>query len=175
MFERNRIDNAEMTTVNVEATLADGCLMRGRIATPPGRGLAEALNGPGPFVDFETFDGERMFLAKSALQSVKPMRVPRAIDPRTRVRDLDGFDPRGILGVPPNAPWDEVRSAYHGLAKMYHPDRYANAELPPEVCDYLAAMARRVNAAYAALEPQQQAVRRVVHHNAEAVYTSPPR
>ena len=131
MFERNRIDNVELTAVSVEATLADGCLMRGRIATPPGRGLAEALNGPGSFIEFEAFDGDRIFLAKSALQAVKPLQVPRAADPRQRIRDLDGFDPRGVLGVSADAPWDEVRGAYYALAKTYHPDRYASAECRP--------------------------------------------
>ncbi len=47
---------------------------------------------------------------------------------------------------------DEVRQAYLRLAKAYHPDRYASVELPEEVRDYLSAMARRVNAAHAALE-----------------------
>ena len=42
--------------------------------------------------------------------------------------------------------------SYFALAKAYHPDRYATAELPEEVRDYLAAMARRINAAHAALE-----------------------
>ena len=57
------------------------------------------------------------------------------------------------------------------LAKAYHPDRYATAELPAEVRDYLAAMARRINAAHAALEVplKKQAVRQ------EPVFTSPGR
>ena len=41
-----------------------------------------------------------------------------------------------------------MREAYLKLAKVYHPDRYAAAELPAEVREYLSAMARRVNAAY---------------------------
>jgi hypothetical protein len=57
------------------------------------------------------------------------------------------------------------------MAKAYHPDRYATAELPQEVSDYLAAMARRINAAHAALETpiKRQAAR------PEPVFTSPGR
>jgi DnaJ domain len=51
---------------------------------------------------------------------------------------------------------DEIREAYVALAKAYHPDRYANVVLPPEVADYMAAMARRINAAHAALEAPEK-------------------
>ena len=39
---------------------------------------------------------------------------------------------------------DEIRQAYFAQAKVYHPDRYATAELPTEVIEYLFAMARRI-------------------------------
>jgi curved DNA-binding protein CbpA len=66
---------------------------------------------------------------------------------------------------------EEARQAYFRLAKDYHPDRYATVELPKEVRDYLAAMARRINAAHAALETpiKRQAAR------PEPVFTSPGR
>ncbi len=37
-----------------------------------------------------------------------------------------------MLGVPQNASPEQIRKAYVTLAKTYHPDRYATAELPPE-------------------------------------------
>ena len=92
-----------------------------------------------------------------------------------RVRDLDGFDPQSILGVPSNASFDDIRAAWHRLAKIYHPDRYSNAELPGEVREYLASMARRVNAAYAALEAPQLAVKRSSAARAAPIYTSSTR
>ena len=45
----------------------------------------------------------------------------------------------------------EMREAYHRLVKQYHPDKFANADLPREVKEYLNAMSRRINAAYTAL------------------------
>ena len=53
-------------------------------------------------------------------------------------------------------PASEIREAYFALAKVYHPDRYATAELPTEVIEYLFAMARRINAAHAALNVEQK-------------------
>ena len=50
---------------------------------------------------------------------------------------------------------EEIREPYVRLAKSYHPDRYATVALPPEVSNYLAAMARRIDAAHAALEVPQ--------------------
>lgn len=170
MFERNRIDNVEMTSVVIEVGLDDGRTLAGKCAIPPGRHLFDVLNGNAAFIDFEPFDGERAFIAKSSLRTVRLLQVPRGVDLPTRLRDLDGFDPRGVLGVATAATWDEIRAAYLALTKKYHPDRYSSAELPQEVRDYLAAMARRVNAAYAALETTQQSVKRVARTQAEAVY-----
>ena len=83
-------------------------------------------------------------------------------------RGLDGFDPFAVLGVAPGATREEIRQAYFAQAKVYHPDRYATAELPTEVIEYLFAMARRINAAHAALklEQKKQAARQ------EPVFTS---
>lgn len=160
MFERNRIDNVpEPTAVPVEVVLADGTLAKGKLLVSGGKTLSDALNGAAAFVEFEPYGGERTFLAKAQLASVKLVGVPKAANLSARTREGDSFNPHAILGVAPTAGWEEVRQAYHRLAKSYHPDRYASAELPSEVQDYLAAMARRVNAAYAALEQPRQGAR----------------
>jgi curved DNA-binding protein CbpA len=49
-----------------------------------------------------------------------------------------------------------VREAYLKLAKLYHPDRYATADLPKEVRDYLAVMVRRINAAHDTVQTRLQ-------------------
>ena len=175
MFERNRIDNADQGTLAVVLTMADGRDIGGKLAIAAGRTLFEALNGSAMFLDFEAFDGERTYVAKTSVSGVKQIKVPRAPSLQQRLRDLDGFDPHVILGTTADMTWDEVRRAYHVLAKVYHPDRYSTAELPDEVQSYLAAMARRINSAYAALE----AVHALRKHSAalrqQPVYTSPAR
>ena len=137
--------------------------------------MADVLNGSGGFIEFEPYGGERSFIAKSQIFSLKLVGVPRAGNLQQRVRNMDDFDPHQVLGVPYGTPWDEVRQAFVQRSKVYHPDRYANAALPEEVKDYLAAMARRINAAYAALEIPHQATKTAAAQRAEPIYTSQPR
>jgi DnaJ-like protein len=155
MFERGTGDRTE-GPVTVEISLEDGQKLQGKLVVPPGRTLTEVLNGSLAFVEFLPIDGERIFIAKTGLLCVKPLAVPSAPKLKTGNGDAGGFDPSAILGVAPGASREEVREAYLHLAKMYHPDRYAAAELPPEVREYLAAMARRINAAYDALHTTAQ-------------------
>ena len=176
MFERNKIDNSlQQAAVPAEVTLDDGRLVKGKFLIATSRSIFEVLNGEGHFLEFETYDGERTLIARSMLKSIKIIPVPSGSNLKSRVRDSDNFDPHMILGVPTDAPWDEIRSAYLKLSKTYHPDRYATVELPYEVRDYLSAMSRRVNAAYAALEVPMQAAKRAVIEKAKPVYTSPQR
>lgn len=172
MFERNRIDTAEMKAVGVELTLTDGDVLKGRIAVPAGRGLHDALNGSAQFFEFETYDGQRSFLSKSAIRDVRMLAGERRPELGQRLRDADGFDPLTILGLKAGATWEEIRQAYHRLSKTYHPDRYATAELPAEVAEYLAAMARRLNAAFAALEAPAQRARQLAAQRSAPIYTS---
>ena len=155
MFERGKGDRAE-GPVAVEISLEDGQKLQGKLVVPPGRVLTELLNGSSAFVEFQPVDGERMFIAKTALQCVKPLNLQPVPNLKAGNGDAAGFDPSAVLGVAHGASREEVREAYLHLAKMYHPDRYAAAELPPEVREYLAAMARRVNAAYDALHGTHQ-------------------
>jgi hypothetical protein len=153
MFERHTFE-PETVAINIILQTTDNARLTGRIVVPRNRGLGEVMNGPNPFVDFETADGDRLLLAKAAIKSVRSLHAGRPVDLQQRIKDAAGFDPRAILGVAPTATRGEVRQAYLTLAKIYHPDRYASAELPDEVREYLSAMARRINAAYAVLQPQ---------------------
>jgi DnaJ domain len=176
MFERNKIDNSmQQAAVPAEVTLDDGRLVKGKFLITASRSIFEVLNGEGHFLEFETYDGERTLIARSMLKSVKIVSVPSGSNLKSRVRDGDNFEPHMILGVASDAPWDEIRAAYVKLSKAYHPDRYATADLPHEVRDYLSAMSRRVNAAYAALEVPMQAAKRAVIEKAKPIFTSSQR
>ncbi len=172
MFERNKIDNVDHSAVPVEITTDDGEVQKGRLLVPMGRNVFELLNGAVAFVEFEPYGGERFLIAKAALRNVKLINVPRAGNLQSRLRDHDGFDPHLVLGVKSTATHDEAKAAWHGLSKTYHPDRFHGVELPAEVRDYLAAMARRVNMAYAALEVPHQVQKRAALSRAEPIYTS---
>ncbi|MDX2154957.1 MAG: J domain-containing protein [Hyphomicrobiaceae bacterium] len=175
MFERNKVDNIEHNGVPVEITTDCGDVLSGRLLMPVGRGLVEALNSPGAFLEFEAWGGERTFIAKASMRNVRLVQAPRPQSLKGRLEAADGFDPHTILGVRAGSGLDDVKAAWHRLSKAYHPDRYASAELPIEVLDYLSAMARRINAAYAALEGPLLTSRRMAALRQPPVYESRPR
>jgi hypothetical protein len=144
----NRGGQQQQGPASVEIVLEDGHELQGTVLVPPGRTLAELLNGSTSFIEFQPLDGERMFVAKAALHAVKPLNVPAKPDLWAGPTEGSSFDPYAVLGLKQSASREEVRDAYLALAKIYHPDRYATAELPSEVREYLSVMARRINAAY---------------------------
>jgi hypothetical protein len=153
MFERNRIDNVpEANAVPVEIAMTDGAVVKGKLFVAVGKTAADILNGGSAFIEFEPYGGERSYLAKALLASVRLVGMPKPPSLAARLRDVEGFDPYAVLGVAAGCDREEMRRAYLVLAKCYHPDRYATAELPEEVRTYLADMARRINAAYQALD-----------------------
>lgn len=170
MFERNK-SQIEQGALSVEILVEDGIKVSGRLIVPAGRALFDVLNGQQDFLEFEPFDGERRFIAKSAVKAVKMLAGAGVASLGQRVRDLDGFDPYTILGVVKGSAADEVRTAYLAKARQYHPDRYSTVELPAEVATYLEGMSRRVNAAYEALEPMMMAEKLRTQH-AEPIYVS---
>ena len=172
MFDRNRPEVQEQAAVAVEIILDDGAIVAGKLVIPASRSAFDVLNGPAVFLEFEPYEGERRFIAKSALKAVKLLANAKPLNLAQKLRDLDGFDPHAILGVKAGADWDNVRAAYVGMAKTYHPDRFANADLPTEVSAYLAGMARRLNTAYAALETVHQSRKMATELRQEAVYVS---
>ncbi len=176
MFERNKIDNAgQLMTVPAELTLDDGEVLKGRFLISANRNIYEVLNADTHFFDFETYAGERALIARSTIKAVRIVPVANANHLKGRLRENEVFDPYAILGVGQGTAWEDVRAAYVTLSKLYHPDRFANVDLPGEVSDYLSAMARRVNAAYAALEAPVQAAKRAAIAKSAPVFTSPMR
>ena len=172
MFERNRADTQEPVSVAVKVVFDDGNEMAGKLLIPASRSVFDVLQGPSLFLEFEPFEGERRYVAKSSMKTVTLLAGTRPKNLAQKARDMDGFDPHALLGVKPDAAWDDVRTAYLGLAKTYHPDRFASAELPTEVAGYMSAMSRRVNAAYAALELARQVQRAPAARMQDAVYVS---
>lgn len=176
MFERNRVDNmtqGQQAALPVEITLDDGSLLRGRFLVSANRPVHEILNGPTLFLEFQPYGGESSLIAKSTIRAIKLVNAPNAHQLKSGARPGEAFDPHQILGVTPDATADEIRRAYHELAKIYHPDRYATAMLPDEVREYLAATVRRINLAFQALDRSRIEASHRATARSEAVYTSP--
>jgi DnaJ-domain-containing protein 1 len=139
------------TSVTVTITLSTGVQMRGTVFHSKTRTLQDELNKTETFIEFEPMEGQKMFLARSAIAAIKEFNVPR-VDQMSRRKDvLEQFDPYEVLGLKRGADHAQIRSAYVTLAKIYHPDRFLRADLPPEVAEYLSAVATRVNLAYSEL------------------------
>jgi DnaJ domain len=170
MFERKA--DVQESAVAVEISFDDTRVVKGKCPVPLQKTLTDVLNNAQPFIEFEPYGGERQFVLKTSLKAVKPIGVGRAVSLQSKLRDAEGFDPHAILGVSGSANWDAIKSAYHARAKVYHPDRYNTAELPPEVREYLASMSRRVNAAFAALEEPHRETKVATANRAKPIYTS---
>jgi len=180
MYERNPVDNnarCNQIATPAELALDDGRILKGRFHITSTRPIFEVLNGSNLFLDFEQHTGQRELIAKSTIRAIKLISVPKSPSLDTKHNQNDRFDPHSILGVSKNAEWAEIREAYHQRSKTYHPDRYASADLPKEVADYLNTMSRRINAAFAALDQSREtrSISRPVKPKSEPVFTSQPR
>ncbi len=172
MFERNRVDNISgrrQCTADVELRFTDGRVVSGKISLPSTRQVFDELNAEGGFLDFTPYDGPRELIAKAMVASARPLDVPRAARLNAPA-GAEEFDPYRVLDVAPGADWTEIREAYHRVSKLYHPDRYSNTDLPPEVADYIHAMSRRINAAFSALEKPFQVKREIARYKSEPIY-----
>jgi hypothetical protein len=131
-------------------TLSDGAALTVQIRLPLSNRLADALNNADPFLDVLTPGGEQQFISKSVIRTIRQMELPRAeqADLEARAAALATADPHVVLKVPRDAGPDQLREAYHRMARLYHPDRMASYELPDEMRDYARAMLVRINLAF---------------------------
>ena len=143
-----RDDKAARTPVFL--TLTDGSVSTVSIRLPLSKRLGDALNNDDVFLDAVTPTGQQQFIAKSSIRMVRSANVPTAdqLDGEGPAPGTAAFDPYAVLKVPREANKDEIRQAYHRMARLYHPDRIASYELPDEVKDYVRAMLVRINLAF---------------------------
>lgn len=134
----------------VSLTMADASVLAVSMRLPLSGKLADALNNSELFLDVLGADGTQFFLAKADVRMVKLVDVPKAnqLNMQRRNSDRSQFDPRQILKVDGSADGAAVKQAYHAMVRLYHPDRYANMEIPEEIKTYAAAMLVRINLAY---------------------------
>ena len=159
MFEKSRASNLTSQTTQIPATitLSSGETLNGSIIAAGTGRLPEVLNSPSSFIEIISHIGDTRHINKAAIVSIDPLTVAAADQLSRRNVDAAAFDPYAILGVGWQASLPELHQAYLKLARTYHPDRYAHAGLPAEVTGYIAAMAKRINAAWEILSRSQAA------------------
>jgi DnaJ-domain-containing protein 1 len=137
--------------------MADGSRIRGNILQPRDKTLREYFNLPEPYIDFDCFENGEVVLAKTSIVSLRRNALPNADQIDKKLRGIEKANPQQILGVGKSATRDEIHKAYLALARLYHPDRFALSNLPPEVAEYLDTMSLRINVAYSELVPPVKA------------------
>lgn len=130
-------------------TLTDNSVLSVSVRLPLSAKLGDALNNADLFLDVVSATGQQQYIAKSLIRSVRSAMVPKAEHLDVEKGAAAGaFDPYATLKVSREASREEIRQAYHRMAKLYHPDRIASFELPPEVVDYVRSMLVRINLAF---------------------------
>lgn len=148
MFESaSRTGNVNRALVAL--TLADGSSLSASVKLPLSNKLADILNGNDQFLDVLDAEGEQFFLSKAQVSQVRLLDVPKAtLNFNRRASDRAAFDPYAVLKISRDASPEEVKHAYHAMARLYHPDRLSAYDLPMEMRDYARAMQVRINLAY---------------------------
>lgn len=124
----------------VEAQMADGTSVFGKVFLSPQGRLSDLLNDERDFLPFERADGSFMALAKSQLRRVAPMVLSEEA--------YKGDDPYKILGVVPTASREDLKKAYRDLTLIHHPDRVRGLGLTGEYLDLATKNMMRINEAY---------------------------
>jgi DnaJ-domain-containing protein 1 len=151
MFERNPVDNSAPASVVVEITLDDQTVLTGKATIPHARAVHKLMDGSEPFLYVDVTGGDATFVPKASIKALKILTPTRTQSLPSAQID-SSFDPHRALGLSKSASFEEVKTAYHRLTKMYHPDVFAAVTLPPEVAAYLDGRAKQINSAFRMLK-----------------------
>jgi DnaJ domain len=133
----------------VNLVFADGKKAMASVKLSISGKLSETLNNAEQYLDVISGTGEAYYILKSQVIKVEIADPPHAkLNQQRRITDKAQFNPWAVLGIENSVSKEVIRAAYVNLVKIYHPDKFANYDLPPEMKDYSAAMLSRINLAY---------------------------
>ena len=139
-------------TVNVSIKLVDGSMLHGELKAGMTPGLEGILSKDAPFLEFLSKEGQRKFISKHQVAYVEQVEQLRKLS--IVARASDHTNAHDVLGLQPGCNFEDAKIAYHEMAKMYHPDVVAGANLPPEVTRYMNDMFRQINSAFAQVKAE---------------------
>ncbi|MEL6746480.1 MAG: J domain-containing protein [Pseudomonadota bacterium] len=174
MFDRNAVDTQTTRAHRVALTLVDDTTLIGTINVAITRSLADEVNAVGPFLHFAADGSEAEFVAKSQIAGVRIIGQTRTDQLERRLEKLDTIEPQRLLGVGPDADLDAIKAAYHARLRGYHPDKFGD-DVPAEVLDYINAVAKKLNTAYALLIQEKRAKARAEERVAAGLRPEPIR
>ncbi len=152
MFDRENAGYVQDKAIAVKIELQNGNIISGNMVVGQTSSLREAINDKKQYIEFTTYEGKQQYIAKKAIVQIGKIERPAEADQLMRhFNKLNAYNPYLVLGLIPNASKEDVQTAYHKLAKEYHPDRFVNVALPSEAMQYMIAMSKRINAAYTEL------------------------
>ena len=61
----------------VRIHVTGGVVMEGNLVVPKTRGIGEILNGKRPFMEFETTNGDKIYISKPSIQTVQMLDYPK--------------------------------------------------------------------------------------------------
>jgi hypothetical protein len=159
---KNLKERAVQKSAVVELVLANGDTLRAKFFLSVQGRLTDMLNDDRQFLPIETPEGEILALAKSSIVQVSMPGAERKV--------YRGDNPYLILGVREGATAEELKSAYHKLSMLNHPDRIKGFGLSDDYQELATLNMSRINSAYAQLVAKMQAKK-----NANADPKSRPR
>lgn len=145
--------NNRAPKIPVGIRLIDGEEIFGEISGGVSRNIESALNTDKRFIRVDCEDGTARHVALDHIVHVQPqvdVNAPTLAKPRSATRE----NAQPLLGLSGNFSDVDLREAYHRLVKIYHPDRFAQTQLPREVIDYAGEMFRQINNAHQVLKRQ---------------------
>ena len=141
---------------SVVLTMVDGKELNGELSCGLNGSITSLLNDAGQFVEMKAKNGDRAFISKHQIKTVEPSRVTGDKSPKLNLASFSDTDWAEVLGVSATSSPDQVKEAYHILAKRYHPDLYSE-QFPLEIRKYASDRFARINVAYDQFKAQKQA------------------
>lgn len=137
MFESD--DKRHKSRIEAVVQLTDGSEITGVFFVTPQARITDLLNDSRTFLPIETTSGAIVVVGKAAILRVTPVKQDKS---------LDSPDPYGLLGIKSSVTREELRKAYHGLVRQYHPDHLTALGLPQPFLEFATGQTARINDAY---------------------------
>ena len=141
---------------DVIITTTDGSEIEGRLLCGMSGSIDSALDTDSQFVQLKDEHNDTSFIAKTHIARLAPKKSDHQTMPVLNVNMGKTGNWSEILGVDRSSTPEQVKEAYHNLAKAYHPDMFS-IDMPLEIKNYASTMLSRFNVAYEQYKSFKQA------------------